>query len=64
MLLQMNCTEFNSRDLGSFTNIYTDSPASYKAVRHRSRYFCGLQLEHKAPTITYINPHIARATDI
>ena len=27
---------------------------------HSSRYFCRLQLEHKAATVTYVNPHIAR----
>jgi len=50
--------------VGLFTNINTERPALYKAGGHRSRYFCRLQLEHKAATVTYVNPHIARAINI
>jgi hypothetical protein len=32
VLLHVNCIEFNSRDVGSFINIYTDSIASLKAA--------------------------------
>jgi len=32
MLIQMNCTEFNSRDLWSLHYVSTDRPASYKAA--------------------------------
>jgi hypothetical protein len=45
-------------------NISTDRPASFKAAGRRSRYFCRLQLEHKAATLTCVNPHIARAINI
>jgi len=37
---------------GPFININSDSQASFKAAGHRSRYFCRLQLEHKAATVT------------
>jgi hypothetical protein len=47
-----------------FINISTDRPASFKAARHRSRYFCRLQLVHKAATVTCVNPYIARAINI
>jgi len=45
-------------------NIHTDRSASFKAAGHRSRYFGRLQLEHKAATVTYVNPHIVRAINI
>ena len=47
-----------------FININTDSSASYKAAGHRSSYFCRLQLEHKATTLTGVNPHIVPAINI
>jgi len=50
--------------LDPFIHINIDSPASYKADGHSSRYFCRLQLEHKAAAVTYVNPHIARAINI
>jgi len=48
----------------SSLNINTDRPTSFKAARHRSRYLCRLQLENKAATFTYVNPHIAGAINI
>jgi len=38
----------------------TDRLASYKADGYRSRYFCGLQLEHKAVTLCSRDQHLAR----
>ena len=46
--------------VGLFISTLTDRPASFKAVGHRSRYFCR-QLEHKAATLALMAPHIARA---
>jgi len=68
MLIQMNCIEVTSRDLGapSLPLTLTDSPASYEAAGHRSRYFSRLQLEHKAatlvldPTHCSLHKHLAR----
>ena len=64
--------------LGTFININTDRPASFTAADHRSRYPADCHwstrqllinmathtLEHKAVTVTYSNPHIARAINI
>jgi hypothetical protein len=33
-----------------FITTLTDRPASFKAAGNRPRYFCRLQLEHKAAT--------------
>jgi hypothetical protein len=41
------------RILYPFIYINTDSPAAYKAAGHRSKYFCSLQLEHKASNLTF-----------
>ena len=52
--------------LDPFINISTDRPASNKAAGLRSRYFCRLQLEHKAstfapdPTHCWRDKHLAR----
>ena len=52
--------------LDPFFIINTDSPASFKAAGHRSRYFCRLQLQHKTsalalnPTHCSRNKHLAR----
>ena len=46
--------------LGPFININTDPPASFKAADHRSRYFCRLQLEHRAATHCSRDKHLAR----
>jgi len=43
------------RILDPFINI--DHPASYKAAGHRSRYFCRLQLEHKAAALALDPTH-------
>ena len=64
----MNCIEVTSRDLGapSLPLTLTDSPASYEAAGHRSRYFSRLQLEHKVsalsldPTYCSRDKHLAR----
>jgi len=50
--------------VGLFINVNTDRPASLKAAGHRSRYLRRLQLDHKAASVTYVNPHIARAMNI
>jgi len=65
VLFQVNRTEFKSRIwVSSLPLTLADSPASYKAARQRSIYFCRLQLEHKAATVTYVNPHIAGVINI
>jgi len=46
--------------LDPFIYINTDSPASYKASGHRSRYFCRLQLEHKASSFALDPTHFSR----
>jgi len=56
MLIQMNCIEFNSRDLGSLHYINTDRPAA----GHRSRCFGRLQLEHKASTLVLYPTYVSR----
>ena len=58
----MNCIEFILGILDPFIN--TNRPASNLVSGHPSRYFCRLQLDHKAATVTCVNPHIARAIKI
>jgi len=44
-----------------FINSNTDRPASFKGAGQRWRYFCRLQLEHKASKLALVTSHIARA---
>jgi len=46
--------------VGLFISTNTDRPPSFIAARHRSRYFCRLQLEHKAATHCSRDKHVAR----
>ena len=46
--------------VGLFTNINTDRPASFKAARRLSRYFCGVPLEHKAAAHCSHDKHLGR----
>jgi len=50
--------------VGLLINIDTDRPASFKDARQRLRYFCRLQLEYKAATLTLLTSHIARRLNI
>jgi len=43
--------------LDPFINVNTDSPASYNGAGHCSRYFCRLQLVHKASTLALDPTH-------
>jgi hypothetical protein len=47
----------NLEILDPFININTDCKASYQVAGHSSRYFGGLQLEHKAVTHCLRNKH-------
>jgi len=56
--------QFSGTLVPSLTLALTDRPASFKVAGHRSRYFCRLQLEHKAATLALVTPHTARAVNI
>jgi len=43
-----------------FISTLNGRPASFKAARLRPRYFCRLQLEHKAATHCSRDKHLAR----
>jgi len=47
--------------LGSWVSSLTfdNSPASFKAASYCSRYFCRLQLQHKAATLCLQDKHLA-----
>jgi len=44
--------------VGLFITTLTDRPASFKAAGHLSRYFCSLQLKHKAVALALMTPYI------
>jgi len=51
---QLNCISDNSRQL----------PASLSVAQSLFEIHMRLQLQHKAATVTCVNPHIARAVSI
>jgi len=50
--------------VGLFSTTPTDRPDSFKAASYSSRKICKLQMEHKAVTVTDVNPHVAGAINI
>jgi hypothetical protein len=63
--LQVNCISDNSRQWGSSLQLaLTDRPASFSIAQSLFEIHNRPQLEHKAATVTCIDPHIARAINI
>jgi len=59
---QLNCVGDKSRQrVSSLPLTLTDRPASFSVVQSLFEIHSRLQLEHKAATVTCVNPHIARA---
>jgi len=59
--LQLNCINDKSRQKGSSLLLtITDRPASFSVAQSLFEMHNRVQLEHKAATVTCVNPHIAR----
>jgi len=60
--LQLNCIgdKSHQRD-SSLLLTLTDRPASFSVAQSLFEIHNRLQLQHKAATVTCVNPHIARA---
>ena len=62
MQSQLNCIGDNSRQRGSSLPLaLADRPASFSVAQSLFEICNRLQPEHKAVTVTDVNPHIARA---
>jgi len=60
--LRLNCIGDKSRQRGSSLPLtLTDRPAPFSVAQSLFDIHSRLQLEHKAATVTCVNPHTARA---
>jgi len=62
---QLNCIgDKSSQRVSSLQLTLTDRPASFSVAQSLSKIHNRLQLEHKAITVTDVNPHTARAINV